>query len=158
TTLQNRMSTARAASRFVPNWLTPPPAAGSKAPTAFPSGMTSTSSISGRPMQPAVHEYGHNLGYQGLIMKKTLFAAVLAALFAGQALAAPQTYTLDPTHSFPRFSYDHMGMSKQILRFNKATGTVVLDKAAKQANVDVVIDMTSIDTGFDLFDDHIQAA
>jgi len=91
-------------------------------------------------------------------MKKTLIAAAFAAFFAGQAMAAPQSYTLDPTHSFPRFSYDHMGMSKQILRFNKTTGTVVLDKAAKQANVDVVIDMTSIDTGFEMFDGHIQGA
>src|SRR5690606_34884069 len=91
-------------------------------------------------------------------MKKTLIAAAFAAFSAGQAMAAPQSYTLDPTHSFPRFSYDHMGMSKQILRFNKTTGTVVLDKAAKQANVDVVIDMTSIDTGFEMFDGHIQGA
>lgn len=91
-------------------------------------------------------------------MKKTLIAAAFAAFFAGQAMAAPQSYTLDPTHSFPRFSYDHMGMSKQILRFNKTTGTVVLDKAAKQAKVDVTIDMTSIDTGFEMFDGHIQGA
>lgn len=83
-------------------------------------------------------------------------ALAFATLFAGQALAAPQTYVLDPTHSFPRFSYDHMGMSKQILRFNKTTGTVVLDKEARQAKVDVTIDMTSIDTGFDEFDEHIQ--
>src|SRR3546814_9426263 len=80
-------------------------------------------------------------------MKKTLIAAAFATLFAAQAIAAPQTYSLDPTHSFPRFSYDHMGMSKQILRFNKTTGTVVLDQAAKQAHADVTIDMTSIDTG-----------
>ena len=91
-------------------------------------------------------------------MKKTLIAAAFASLFAAQALAAPQTYVLDPSHTFPRFSYDHMGMSKQILRFNQTTGTVVLDKDAKQAQVDVVIDMTSIDTGFELFDDHIQGA
>lgn len=91
-------------------------------------------------------------------MKKTLLAAAFATFFAGQALAAPQTYTLDPTHTFPRFSYDHMGLSKQILRFNKTSGTVVLDKAAQEAKVDVTIDMTSIDTGFELFDQHIQAA
>src|SRR3546814_11676542 len=76
-------------------------------------------------------------------MKKPLIAAAFATLFAAQAIAAPRTYSLDPTHSFPRFSYDHMGMSKQILRFNKTTGTVVLDQAAKQAHVDVTIDMTS---------------
>ena len=49
-----------------------------------------------------------------------------------------------------------MGMSKQILRFNKATGTVVLDAEAKDAKVDIAIDMKSIDTGFELFDEHIQ--
>ncbi|RTZ48097.1 polyisoprenoid-binding protein [Candidimonas sp. SYP-B2681] len=91
-------------------------------------------------------------------MKKTLIAALFTSLIAGPALAAPQTYVLDPTHTFPRFSYDHMGLSKQILRFNKTTGSVVLDKGAKQAQVDVTIDMTSIDTGFETFDDHIQAA
>jgi polyisoprenoid-binding protein YceI len=91
-------------------------------------------------------------------MKKTLIAAVLTTLIAGPAFAAPQTYTLDPTHTFPRFSYDHMGMSKQILRFNKTSGTVVLDKQAKKAEVDVTIDMTSIDTGYDAFDGHIQGA
>lgn len=91
-------------------------------------------------------------------MKKTLIAAVLSTLIAGPALAAPQTFTLDPTHTFPRFSYTHLGMSKQILRFNKTSGTVILDAAAKEAKVDVTIDMTSIDTGFDTFDEHIQAA
>lgn len=91
-------------------------------------------------------------------MKKTLIAAAFATLFAGQALATPQTYVLDTSHTFPRFSYDHMGLSKQILRFNKTTGTVMLDKEAKQAQVDVTIDMTSIDTGFEMFDGHIQGA
>jgi len=91
-------------------------------------------------------------------MKKTLIAAAFAALFAGQALAAPQTYAVDSSHTFPRFSYDHMGMSKQILSFKKTTGTVVLDKAAQEAKVDVTIDMTSVNTGFDVFDGHIRAA
>lgn len=89
-------------------------------------------------------------------MKKTLIAAAFAALFAGQAMAAPQTYAIDATHTFPRFSYDHMGMSRQVLSFKKTTGTVVLDKAAREAKVDVTIDMTSVNTGFDAFDSHIQ--
>ncbi len=91
-------------------------------------------------------------------MKKTLIAAAFATFFAGQAIAAPQTYNIDPTHTFPRFSYNHMGMSKQILRFNKTTGTVVLDKAAKQAEVDVTIDMNSVDTGVEVFNGHIKGA
>ncbi len=89
-------------------------------------------------------------------MKKTLIAALFTSLIAGTAVAAPQTYALDQSHTFPRFSYSHMGLSKQILRFNTTTGSVVLDKEAKQAHVDITIDMTSIDTGFPMFDGHIQ--
>lgn len=91
-------------------------------------------------------------------MKKTLIAAAFAAFFAGQALAAPQTYVVDSSHTFPRFSYDHMGMSKQILSFQKASGTVVLDKDAKQAHVDITIDTRSVNTGFEPFNGHIQGA
>ncbi|MER1968909.1 YceI family protein [Castellaniella sp. GW247-6E4] len=89
-------------------------------------------------------------------MKKTLIAAAFAAFVAGQAVAAPQAYVVDSSHTFPRFSYDHLGLSKQILRFNQTSGTVVLDKAAKNAQVDVTIDMTSVSTGFKDFDGHIQ--
>lgn len=89
-------------------------------------------------------------------MKKTLVAAAFAALFAAPVMAAPQSYSVDSSHTFPRFSYDHMGMSKQVLSFKKTTGTVVLDKDAKQAEVDITIDMTSVNTGFDVFDEHIQ--
>ena len=89
-------------------------------------------------------------------MKKTFLAAAFATFFAGQALAAPQTYVVDSSHTFPRFSYNHMGLSKQILRFDKTTGTVVLDKEAREAKVDVTIDMTSVSTGSDAFNGHIQ--
>lgn len=89
-------------------------------------------------------------------MKKTLIAAAFAAFFAGQAMAAPTTYAVDSSHTFPRFSYNHMGMSKQILSFTKTSGTVVLDKDAKEAKVDISIDMTSVNTGFEPFNGHIQ--
>ncbi|MBB5215767.1 YceI family protein [Parapusillimonas granuli] len=91
-------------------------------------------------------------------MKKTLLAASFASLVAGTAFAAPQTYVIDSTHTFPRFSYEHMGLSKQILRFNKTTGEVVFDKDAQTGRVEVTIDMKSIDTGVEAFDGHIQGA
>ena len=81
----------------------------------------------------------------------------LAAGLAAPAFAAPTTYVIDPTHTYPRFSYSHFGLSTQLSRFNKTSGTVVLDKAAKSAAVDIVIDMTSVDTGFATFNEHIQA-
>jgi polyisoprenoid-binding protein YceI len=70
--------------------------------------------------------------------------------------AAPETLRVDGTHTFPRFSYSHFGYSTQLSRFNKTTGKVVLDKAAKTGSVDIVIDTKSVDTGYDTFNEHIQ--
>jgi polyisoprenoid-binding protein YceI len=83
-------------------------------------------------------------------------ALVLAGAVAAPVLAAPETFTVDGTHTFPRFSYDHQGLSTQLSKFNKTTGTVVLDKEAKTGSVDVVIDTKSVDTGSTTFDEHIQ--
>lgn len=83
-------------------------------------------------------------------------AVVLAAGLATPLFAAPVTYVVDGTHTYPRFSYQHLGLSTQLSRFDKTTGTVVLDKAARTASVDIVIDMTSVDTGYATFDEHIQ--
>lgn len=89
---------------------------------------------------------------------KTQLAAslLLAASLVPPALAAPETFVLDTTHSYPRFSYSHFGYSTQLSRFNKTTGKVVFDKAAKTGSVDIVIDMKSVDTGYSTFDEHIQ--
>jgi len=80
----------------------------------------------------------------------------LAAGLATPALAAPETYVIDPTHTFARFSYSHFGLSTQLSQFNQTSGTVVLDKAAKTASVDIVIDTKSVDTGYATFNEHIQ--
>jgi polyisoprenoid-binding protein YceI len=87
---------------------------------------------------------------------KRLVLLAAAAAFALPALAQPETYVLDANHTFPRFSYSHLGYSTQLSRFNKTTGKIVWDKAARTAAVDVVIDMKSVDTGSSLFDGHIQ--
>jgi len=83
-------------------------------------------------------------------------ALILAAVAAAPALAAPETYVLDSSHSFPSFSYNHLGYSIQMSRFDKATGTVTLDKAAKSAAVDIVIDTKSVNTGSATFNEHIE--
>ena len=85
-----------------------------------------------------------------------LSAALILAAVAAPALSAPETYAVDGTHTFPRFSYSHFGYSTQLSRFNKTTGTVVLDKAARTGAVDIVIDTKSVDTGYATFDEHIQ--
>ena len=88
---------------------------------------------------------------------KTLVAALSFATVTAPALAAPETYKLDAGHTFPRFSYSHFGFSTQLSRFNRTTGTVTLDRAARTGAVDISIDTTSVDTGFAVFDEHIQA-
>lgn len=88
-----------------------------------------------------------------------LFAATaLASAFATSAFAAPATYGVEPNHTYANFSYNHMGLSTQISKFSKTSGTIVYDKAAKTGSVDVTIDMKSVDTGSNLFNNHIQGA
>jgi polyisoprenoid-binding protein YceI len=86
-----------------------------------------------------------------------LVIAGAASIPATSAFAAPETYVVDGAHTFPSFSYNHFGMSTQVSRFNKTTGSIVVDKAAKTGQVDIEIDMTSVNTGFELFNEHIQA-
>ncbi|MFM2119336.1 MAG: hypothetical protein RL722_804 [Pseudomonadota bacterium] len=83
-------------------------------------------------------------------------AAALALAVSAPALAAPVTYTIEPTHTYPRFSYSHFGLSTQLSRFNSTSGTIVMDKAAKTGSVDVTIDTKSVDTGFPVFNGHLQ--
>jgi polyisoprenoid-binding protein YceI len=90
-------------------------------------------------------------------MKKVLVALSLLG-FMATAFAAPETYVLDSNHSKPRFSYSHFGYSTQQSRFDNATGKIVIDSAAKTGSVDVTIDTTSVNTGYALFNEHIQAA
>jgi polyisoprenoid-binding protein YceI len=87
-----------------------------------------------------------------------LTLATAFAVFYTFALAAPETYVIDGTHTFPRFSYSHFGYSKQLSRFDNTTGTIVLDKEAKTASVDITVDMKSVSTGSTLFNEHIQGA
>ena len=89
-------------------------------------------------------------------LSKLSAALILAAVAAAPALAAPETFVVDSNHSFPSFSYNHLGYSIQMSRFDKATGTVTLDKAAKTAAVDIVIDTKSVNTGSATFNEHIQ--
>ncbi len=83
-------------------------------------------------------------------------ALAFATVAATSAIAAPQTYLVEGTHTFPRFSYSHFGYSTQLSRFDKTTGTVVFDAEGKTGSVDIVIDMTSVNTGFTDFNGHIQ--
>ena len=75
--------------------------------------------------------------------------AAFTALAAGTSAAAPVTYQIEPTHTYPSFEADHMGVSVWRGKLNKTSGTVTLDKAAGTGTLDVSIDLASIDFGLD---------
>ena len=89
-------------------------------------------------------------------LKKLSAALAFATLATGSALAAPVTYNVDSTHTFPRFSYSHFGYSTQLSSFTNTSGKVVLDAEAKTGSADIVIDVKSVNTGFADFNGHIQ--
>jgi polyisoprenoid-binding protein YceI len=92
-------------------------------------------------------------------LNKQLIAASIAALIAGSAVAAPVTYNLDPTHTYPSFEADHFGgVSVWRGKFTKSSGVVVLDREAKTGTVDVTIDAASLDTGNPALDKHVKTA
>ena len=79
-------------------------------------------------------------------MKKFALCAIAAAMPLA-ALAAPESYTLDPLHTFPHFSVDHLGVSTMWGRFGKTTGKFTIDHAAKKASIELSVETASIDTG-----------
>jgi len=89
-------------------------------------------------------------------LKQLSLATALFAALAGSAIAAPVTYGVDGSHTFPRFSYSHFGYSTQLSSFKNTSGKVVFDAEAKTGSVDITIDMKSVNTGFEDFNGHIQ--
>lgn len=61
-------------------------------------------------------------------MKHTILAAALA-LTAGAAVAAPEKYVLDPSHSQIVFSYNHLGYSTTYGMFSGFEGEIMFDQA-----------------------------
>ena len=80
---------------------------------------------------------------------------LLATILALPAWA--DSYTIDPTHTFPSFEIDHLGFSTQRGRFNTTQGKLVLDEDNKTGSVEITIDAASIDTGLAKLEEHLRA-
>jgi len=88
-------------------------------------------------------------------MKKTLIALLASAVTVSTAFGA-DSYTADPTHTYPSFEINHLGFSTTRGAFHKAAGKVVLDTAARSGRIDISIDAASINTGLGKRDDHLR--
>jgi len=90
---------------------------------------------------------------------KIVLPTAMLALVAGAAGADPVTYQIDPAHTYPSFEADHFGgMSVWRGRFDKSSGTVVLDKDKGTGTVDIIIDVSSISFGNPKLDEHAKSA
>ncbi|VXC40350.1 YceI family protein [Massilia sp. 9I] len=90
---------------------------------------------------------------------KHLIAALAASSTLGAGIAfAADTYKIDPSHTYPSFEADHMGISVWRGKFNKTEGTVVLDREKKTGSIDIVIDTTSVDFGHEGMNGHAKKA
>ena len=84
--------------------------------------------------------------------------SVLAISFALPLSAlATDSYTVDPFHTFPHFTINHLGFSTMHGRFDKSSGKITLDRAAKNGSVEIAIETASVSTGYVKRDDHLRS-
>jgi polyisoprenoid-binding protein YceI len=86
-----------------------------------------------------------------------LVPALALALAILPATAEVETYTVDPNHTFPTYEVGHMGYSMQRGRFNKTSGKITLDTAAKKGSADIAMETASVSTGVDKLDEHLRS-
>jgi polyisoprenoid-binding protein YceI len=81
--------------------------------------------------------------------------ASMAALIGTSAFAAPVTYTVDPSHTYPSFEADHFGgLSVWRGKFDTTSGKVVYDKDAKAGSIEVTVTMSSVNFGMPKLNEH----
>jgi polyisoprenoid-binding protein YceI len=83
--------------------------------------------------------------------------AVIVLALAGTALAAAETFQVDPDHAAVTFKIKHLGTSYTHGRFDAIAGTFVLDDANPTAShLELTIQSTSVDTNNQRRDDHLR--
>ena len=73
---------------------------------------------------------------------------IIAAWLLGTSSAWAQVYQVDPSHTYPSFEADHMGLSIWRGKFTKSGGKIVLDRSAKSGgSIEITIDASTVDFG-----------
>jgi len=91
-----------------------------------------------------------------LLRTSLLLAGLLAVTSTAQA--APETYTLDPTHTAVTWTINHFGFSNPWGKFSMITGSLTLDeKAPQDSKVDVTIPTDELVTGLPKLDEHLKS-
>lgn len=92
-------------------------------------------------------------------MKPTFLSALAAATLATTSLqAAPETYTLDPSHSQVVFSYNHLGFSTTTGMFSGFEGEIQFDEDdPANSSVSVSMPVMSMFTGWEKREEHFMS-
>ena len=88
-------------------------------------------------------------------MKKMLVAVLCGGTWI--AAHAADTYTIDPNHTHATFKFQHLGLSAFDGKIPAQGGTIVLDRAQKTGNIDVIFNLEGLATGVPKFDDHLRS-
>ncbi len=88
-------------------------------------------------------------------LRRSACAAVALAC-AVPALAQAPNYAIDPTHTFVNYENGHYGTTTNRGRFSTKDGTLFFDRANQQGKVEIVIDISSVNTGVDFLNRQIQ--
>ena len=80
-------------------------------------------------------------------MKSRVLLGACALALPFGAGAAPESYTMDPFHTYPYFTVSHFGVGNMMGRFDKTTGKFTIDTAAKTGTVDLAVETASLTTG-----------
>ncbi len=91
-----------------------------------------------------------------MIRRRAWLAPLLIGAFAGAAALAADVYEVDSNHTYPSVEASHMGISVFRGKFNKTSGTITLDRAAKTGTVDITIDTSSVDFGHDKLNEELR--
>ena len=102
-----------------------------------------------------------NINKWGIIMKrrfiKVVMLSALSLPLALPAFAAPESYTLDPSHTNIIWFANHFGFSSPSGKFTAVKGTVSLDEDNTEASkVNVIITLGSVITGVEKLDEHLK--
>lgn len=90
------------------------------------------------------------------VFRSLLVAAALLSASTAALADKVVTYTIDPTHSFVHFSWNHFGFSVPTADFTELKGSIVgnFDNPS-QSSVEVTMPVASLDTNVKALNDHL---
>jgi polyisoprenoid-binding protein YceI len=85
-------------------------------------------------------------------------AACLAAslLWSAAAWGQAPNFAIDPTHTFVNYENGHYGTTTNRGHFSTKDGTLFFDRANQQGKVEIIMDISSVNTGVDFLNRQIQ--